>query len=113
MLLAAGFSALVLGADGQPLYLGRKVRFATPHQRRALNARYRTCVVAGCDIPANLCELDHTDSWFADGVTDIDKLLPLCSWHNKYKGDQPDRFAITQCGGGRYRYNHIRPVRGP
>jgi hypothetical protein len=112
ILLTAGFSALVLGTDGQPLYLGRKVRFATPHQRRAINARYRTCVVAGCDIPAGLCELDHADGWVNGDVTDVDKLAPICGFHNTFKFENPDRIRIIVGDCGRYRYELNRPSAG-
>jgi hypothetical protein len=112
ILLAAGFSALVLGTDGQPLYLGRKVRCATPHQRRALNARYRTCVVTGCDIPASLCELDHADGWANGDVSDVDKLAPLCHFHNTFKFEHPNRIRIAVGDDGRYRYELIRPTAG-
>jgi hypothetical protein len=113
ILLAAGFSALVLGTDGQPLYLGRKVRCATPHQRRALNARYQTCAVTGCDIPAGRCELDHADGWANGDVTDADKLAPLCRFHNGFKYDHPGRIYVTTTGDGRYRYELIRPSQAP
>jgi hypothetical protein len=113
ILLAAGFSALVIGSDGQPMYLGRKVRCATPHQRRAINARYRTCAVTGCDIPASLCELDHADGWANGDVTDIDKLAPLCRFHNSHKFEYPDRVCVAVGDDGRLRYDLIRPGRGP
>jgi hypothetical protein len=113
ILVTAGFSALVLGTDGQPLYLGRRVRCATPHQRRVLNARYRTCVVVGCDIPANMCQLDHAVGWVNGDVSDVDKLAPLCHFHNKWKYEHPDRIHITIGGDGRYRYELIRPGRSP
>jgi hypothetical protein len=113
ILLTAGFSALVLGTDGQPLYLGRKVRCATTHQRRALNARYRTCVVVGCDIPAGLCELDHAVGWVNGDLSDVDKLAPLCHFHNKWKYEHPDRIHITVGCDGRYRYELIQPGRSP
>jgi hypothetical protein len=107
ILLSAGFSALVLGTDGQPLYLGRKVRCATPHQRRALNVRYRTCAVTLCDIPANLCEIDHADGWAIGDVSDVDKLAPLCQFHNRFKYEHPDRIHVTVGSDRRYRYDLI------
>ncbi|HEX6470495.1 MAG TPA: DUF222 domain-containing protein, partial [Streptosporangiaceae bacterium] len=72
ILLNAGFSALVLGADGLPLYLGRRVRCASPAQRRVVLTRYATCVVDGCEIPATACQIDHIDGgWEAGQPTDI------------------------------------------
>ncbi|MEN3541410.1 DUF222 domain-containing protein, partial [Microbispora sp. ZYX-F-249] len=42
---------LVMDAEGQVLDMGRKVRLATPAQRRAIFARYATCWIDGCPLP--------------------------------------------------------------
>ncbi|KAA9379253.1 DUF222 domain-containing protein [Microbispora cellulosiformans] len=47
---------IVMDAAGQVLDMGRKVRLATPAQRRAVFARYATCWVDGCPLPATLCQ---------------------------------------------------------
>jgi Domain of unknown function (DUF222) len=109
ILLNAGFSTLILGTDGHPLYLGRRVRCATPAQRRALQARYLTCVVDGCEIPATAWQVDHVDGWENGQPTDIDRLVICCAWHNKYKWRHPDRITITQHDDGRYHYKIVRP----
>ncbi|GGO28653.1 hypothetical protein GCM10010116_57460 [Microbispora rosea subsp. aerata] len=44
---------IVMDADGQVLDMGRKVRLATPAQRRAIFARYATCWVDGCPPPGD------------------------------------------------------------
>ncbi|MEU6415240.1 DUF222 domain-containing protein, partial [Microbispora sp. NPDC046933] len=54
---------LVMDADGQVLDMGRKVRLATPAQRRAIFARYATCWIDGCPLPAAMCQIDHADNW--------------------------------------------------
>jgi hypothetical protein len=108
ILLNAGYSTLVLGTDGHPLYLGRRVRCATPAQRRILLTRYATCVVDGCEIPATACQVDHTDGWDNGQGSDIDHLVLCCAWHNKYKWRHPGRITITQ-HAGRYRYTIARP----
>ncbi|MEV4454190.1 DUF222 domain-containing protein, partial [Microbispora sp. NPDC049633] len=48
---------LVMDADGQVLDMGRKVRLATPAQRRAIFARYATCWIDGCPLPATKCQI--------------------------------------------------------
>jgi len=53
----------VLGAKSEVLDLGRARRLFTPAQRKALAIRYRTCVVEGCDVPAEQCEAHHLDPW--------------------------------------------------
>jgi hypothetical protein len=110
ILLNAGFSALVLGSDGLPIYLGRRVRCATPAQRRVLLTRYTTCVVQGCEIPATGCQVDHVDGWENGQPSDIDRLVLCCAWHNRYKWRHPDRVIITRHADGRYRYQITRPV---
>ncbi|HEX6469745.1 MAG TPA: DUF222 domain-containing protein [Streptosporangiaceae bacterium] len=113
ILLNAGFSALVLGTDGLPLYLGRRVRCASLAQRRVLVTKYATCVVEGCEIPAIACQIDHVDSWAAGQPTDIDLLVPCCAFHNRYKARHPDRVTIHRDADGRYRYQIARPGGGP
>ncbi|GGI66873.1 hypothetical protein GCM10010116_61970 [Microbispora rosea subsp. aerata] len=61
---------IVMDADGQVLDMGRKVRLATPAQRRAIFARYATCWVDGCPLPATLCQIDHADNWSTGGLTE-------------------------------------------
>jgi hypothetical protein len=111
ILLNAGFSTLVLGTDGQPLYLGRRVRCASPAQRRVLQVRYPTCVVKGCEIPAAVCQIDHVDGWENGQPSDIDRLVMCCAWHNKYKWRHPGRVIITQLRDGRYQYRVRQPGR--
>ena len=113
ILLNAGYSTLILGTDGHPLYLGRRVRCATPAQRRVLQTRYPTCVVDGCEIPATRCQIDHIDGWENGQPTDIDQLVMCCSWHNRYKWRHPDRITITQHPDGRYTYQIARPTPHP
>lgn len=100
----AGISALILGPEGLPLYLGRKVRFATVAQRRALEVLYETCATDGCDIPATVCEIDHVRPYAAGGLTDIDALAPSCSFHNRYRADHPGRVTVGRRPDGRWRF---------
>ncbi|WP_165900442.1 DUF222 domain-containing protein [Microbispora triticiradicis] len=51
---------IVMDAGGQVLDMGRKVRLATLAQRRAVFARYATCWVDGCPLPATLCQIGTT-----------------------------------------------------
>lgn len=101
--LTAGISALILGPHGLPLYLGRTTRIVTPAQRRALEALYPTCAVNDCDVAATVCEIDHVTPWTNGGVTNIDQLAPLCTFHNRYKAQRPDRIG-AHWHNGRWRY---------
>ncbi len=73
---------VVLGSDGMPLDVGRGARHATPAQRHALRAVYRTCAVDGCDTGFDRCEIHHLIEWLQLGETDLANLLPVCSYHH-------------------------------
>ncbi|MEO3825344.1 DUF222 domain-containing protein [Actinomadura sp. B10D3] len=106
--LSAGVSPLLLGQGGIPLYLGRTERFATPAQRRVLEALNPTCAVHGCQVLGTLCEVDHVHGWALGAPTDIDQLTLTCGWHNRYKATNPDRIHITRTPTGRHIYR-LRP----
>jgi hypothetical protein len=108
--LAAGVTPLLLGRASVPLYLGQKVRFATPAQRRILETLYSTCAVQGCEVPGTLCEADHVDGWaLRDSPTDIDKLALCCAWHNRWKHANPAQIEIRKATNGRYVYRVLPP----
>ncbi|MBW0016038.1 MAG: HNH endonuclease [Mycobacterium sp.] len=70
----------------RPLYLGRTRRIASPDQRLVLYAKDRGCTHPGCDVPADRCEVHHTDDWAAGGRTDVDKLTLACAPNHKLVG---------------------------
>ena len=67
---------------GQILHLGRTRRIATLPQTIALYARDRGCSFPGCDIPPEWCERHHILSWTDGGLTDLNNLTLLCSYHH-------------------------------
>ncbi len=67
-------------SGGQPLYLSRTTRLATPAQRLALTARDHGCTRPGCDIPAAWCEVHHLTSWQHGGPTNITNLALVCPY---------------------------------
>ncbi|HEY3708193.1 MAG TPA: DUF222 domain-containing protein [Amycolatopsis sp.] len=73
----------VFGSDGQPLYLGRTVRLATPAQRRALVLRDKGCAHPGCDRGPKWCTAHHLIPWQHGGTTDLDNLVLLCPRHHR------------------------------
>ncbi|MCP9948669.1 HNH endonuclease signature motif containing protein [Actinomadura madurae] len=105
--------ALAAGVSPPPrqwepsLYLGRTERFASPAQRRVLEALNPTCAVQGCEVPGTRCEVDHVHGWALGSPTDIDQLTLTCGWHNKFKAANPDRVRITR--GPDYRYVYPPP----
>ncbi|CNG53329.1 protein of uncharacterised function DUF222 [Mycobacterium tuberculosis] len=102
--LSAGVSPLLLGRGHLPLYLGRTERFASPGQRRALEALYPACAVQGCEVPGTLAEVDHVEGWALGSSTDIDQLALCCGWHNRWKAANPDKVDVTRTSDGRYTY---------
>ena len=57
-------------------------RLATYKQRLALRAMHATCAVEGCDMDFDWCEIHHLHPWEHGGLTDLDNLVPLCSYHH-------------------------------
>lgn len=78
----ANIIPVVLDGDGMPLDVGRSRRLASPSQRAALRSMYRTCAIDGCDRNFDRCHVHHIDEWEHNGPTDLDNLVPLCSFHH-------------------------------
>ncbi|XVQ85760.1 DUF222 domain-containing protein [Microbispora siamensis] len=102
---------LVMDADGQVLDMGRKVRLATPTQRRAIFARYATCWIDGCPLPATMCQIDHADNWSTGGLTDLKLLGPACQFHNRDRYRHPDRYTRRKLGTDRWAFTYRNPIR--
>jgi Domain of unknown function (DUF222)/HNH endonuclease len=66
-----------------PLAVGRTRRTATAAQRRALAARDRGCLIPGCQIPAEACQVHHLADWARGGSTDLPNLGLLCWAHHR------------------------------
>lgn len=96
---------VVTSADGVRIMLGREVRVANRHQRRALRALYRSCAL--CEVPFDHCQIHHVTWYSLNGLTDIDNLIPICNKHHHlvHEGGwqlhlAPDRtLTVTQPGG--------------
>jgi hypothetical protein len=64
------------------LELGRETRLANRAQRRALRGLHATCVVPGCSVPFQRCEIHHIVWWRNGGATDLGNLAPVCPHHH-------------------------------
>ncbi|WP_405395315.1 DUF222 domain-containing protein [Microbispora hainanensis] len=104
---------IVMNAEGQVLDMGRKVRLATPAQRRAIYARYATCWIDGCPLPATMCQIDHADNWSTGGLTDLKLLGPACQFHNRDRYQHPDRYTRRNVGEDRWAFTYHRLGRAP
>ncbi|WP_344052768.1 HNH endonuclease signature motif containing protein [Planotetraspora silvatica] len=97
---------LVMDADGQVLDMGRAVRLATGAQRRAVFARYATCWIDGCPLPATMCQIDHADNWTDGGLTNLRLLGPACQFHNRDRYRRPHRYARRREGKDRWAFTY-------
>jgi hypothetical protein len=79
---SARLRRLLLDDHGAVLRLGRAVRLASPAQKQALYGRDVGCVIPGCGVPGDLCEVHHVVPWVDGGRTDIDNLVFACPRHH-------------------------------
>jgi hypothetical protein len=78
-----GFQTVIFGEDGRVLNLGRDTRGFTRRQRRAIALRDGgTCLIPGCTVPAQWCEVHHVISYRDGGPTDIGNGVNLCWFHH-------------------------------
>ncbi len=66
-----------------PLAVGRTQRSASAGQRRALAVRDGGCVIPGCGVPAEACQVHHLVEWADGGATDLDNCVLLCWAHHR------------------------------
>ena len=78
-----GALARVLLHSPEPLAVGRASRMATKAQRRALAQRDGGCLIPGCGVPAEACQVHHLRDWADGGCSDLDNLVLLCWTHHR------------------------------
>jgi hypothetical protein len=100
---------LVMDADGRVLDMGRAVRLANKAQRKAVYARYATCWIDGCPLPATMCQIDHADNWTDGGRTDLHLLGPACQFHNRDRYRRPHRYQRRRQGKDRWAFTYLNP----
>ncbi|QUQ68326.1 HNH endonuclease signature motif containing protein [Kutzneria sp. CA-103260] len=74
---------VVLGAQSQPLDIGRATRTIPTQIRRALIIRDRGCAFPGCHRRPRQCHAHHVIHWADGGPTSIDNLVLLCGQHHR------------------------------
>lgn len=80
---ASGVQVVICGEGGNVLRLGRQVRGFSRRQRRAIAARDGgTCLIPGCTVPAQWCEVHHVIAYRDGGATDVDNGVNLCWFHH-------------------------------
>ncbi|MQA12034.1 MAG: DUF222 domain-containing protein, partial [Pseudonocardiaceae bacterium] len=95
----AGLIPVVLDSQSVPLDLGRSVRTATVHLRRALVARDRGCCFPGCDRPPHLTQVHHLTEWEHMGETSLANTCLLCGFHHRLLHNSP--WEVRMAADGR------------
>jgi hypothetical protein len=73
---------IVLGAESEPLDVGRQERLFTKGLRTAVVHRDRCCSFPGCDRPPTWCRVHHVKHWANGGTTSLDNAALLCERHH-------------------------------
>lgn len=76
----------VLFDEGRIVGITTTDRVFTVHQRRAIVARDKECLIPGCHVPATWCEIHHVTEHARGGPTHTDNGVPLCWWHHRSLG---------------------------
>lgn len=93
----AGILPLVMGGKSQPLDLGRKIRFFTKAQKRAIATRDRGCANPGCSMPVHRTEVHYIKPFSENGKTDVSNGLLLCiRCHTAYHAGHFEVVLIDQ-----------------
>ncbi|MEV7799853.1 DUF222 domain-containing protein [Microbacterium foliorum] len=72
--------------EGRIIGITSTDRVFTVHQRRAIIARDKECLIPGCHVPASWCEIHHVTEHARGGPTHTDNGVPLCWWHHRSLG---------------------------
>ncbi|GAB3440822.1 hypothetical protein GCM10027517_15900 [Phycicoccus ginsengisoli] len=78
----AGLVPAVLGSSGEVVDLGRRHRFFSSAQTRALWLRDGRCSFPDCSVPASWCDAHHLWHWVDGGPSDLDHAALLCGRHH-------------------------------
>lgn len=74
---------VVLGDNGRIVSLVTLDRVFTHHQRRAITLRDGGCVIPGCHVPPQWCEIHHVEEHSRGGPTHTDNGVLLCWFHHR------------------------------
>lgn len=70
--------------DGRILRIGTEERVFNRHQRRAIALRDGGCVIPGCGVRAEWCEIHHVEEHARGGPTHTDNGVLLCWFHHRF-----------------------------
>jgi hypothetical protein len=90
--------AAVLGAESQPLDIGRASRTVPAGMRRALVIRDGGCAFPGCGVKAAWTHAHHIAHWADGGATALSNLVLLCPHHHRLIHHSPWEVGIGADG---------------
>lgn len=94
--LACEAGMVLVATDGPlPIDVGR-LRRPTAAQRRALQARDRSCRFPGCGARRHL-HAHHVVHWADGGPTDVASLVLVCGFHHRFVHER--QWQVTAAGG--------------
>jgi len=101
---AGGVQRVLFDEKGAIVAIGTTARLFNATQRRGIILRDRECLIPGCHIPAEWCEIHHVEEHARGGPTHTSNGVPLC-WHHHRTLDE---------GVWHIRMRNGRPeIRGP
>ncbi|WP_203581619.1 HNH endonuclease signature motif containing protein [Microbacterium hibisci] len=80
---AGAVQRVVLGDDGRIVSLVTLDRVFNHHQRRAITVRDGGCLIPGCQVPPQWCEIHHVEEYSRGGPTHTDNGVLLCWFHHR------------------------------
>ncbi|MGB3732120.1 DUF222 domain-containing protein [Microbacterium sp.] len=78
---AGGVQRVLFDDSGVIIGISTSGRIFTPHQRKAIVMRDGGCLIPGCDVRGDWCEIHHVREWARGGPTHTDNGVALC-WHH-------------------------------
>ena len=97
--LAGHVRRVVVDAAGVAIDMGRRRRLFEGPAREAAKLLLLRCEHPGCELPADLCDVDHADEWTDGGHTDQHNSRIRCGSHNVDKTKQ--RWRSKRATNGR------------
>ncbi len=83
--LAGHTRRIVVDTAGVAIDMGRRRRLFQGPARQAAQLLVLRCEHPGCELPAELCDIDHANEWAHDGLTDQHNARIRCGTHNTDK----------------------------
>jgi hypothetical protein len=80
---AGAVQRVVLSENGRIVSLVTLDRVFSHHQRRAITLRDGGCVIPGCHVPPQWCEIHHVEEHSRGGPTHTDNGVLLCWFHHR------------------------------